>query len=83
MQVRRRAIRILEAIQDGRVAALERELRADFPAGERDEREELLEAVACDLRAALERFRRRRSEHVEGLEVNLELLRHLAGNSLQ
>lgn len=39
---------------------------------------ELLNAVAGDLRQSVVRLRKQRSEHLEGVQVHLYLLRHLA-----
>jgi hypothetical protein len=39
---------------------------------------ELLSAVAGDLRQSVTRLRNRRSQHLEGVQVHLYLLRHLA-----
>jgi len=78
--------KILLAIQAGDVARLESELDRsaelhpsppDCPTGTL-ERLELLGAVALQMRDALTRLRRRRTDHYEGAEVHLRLLRHLA-----
>ena len=80
------AVRILEAAQSGDLAGLETELDrprswpADLPP-ETAERWELLDAVACQMRSSLERMRRRTTDRLEGAEVHLRLLRHLAAGA--
>jgi len=80
------ARRLLEAIESGDVARLERELsRAAVGPGvveaalsEGFERRELLEAVTEQMRGGLRRMRRGSSRRLDGARVQLRLLRHLA-----
>jgi hypothetical protein len=41
---------------------------------------ELLTAVAVDLRRSVVRLQKQRSQHLEGVQVHLYLLRHLASD---
>jgi hypothetical protein len=80
------ARRILAAMEAGNLAWLEAELDrplcmpADLPS-ENAERWELLDAIAGAMRLTLCRMRRNTIAHFEGIEVNLRLLRHLAGET--
>ena len=83
--------RLLLAIQAGNLAGLESELdrsaelhpsSPDCPTGSL-ERLELLGAVAGQMRDALTRMRRRRTDRFEGAEVHLRLLSHLAEGPLR
>ncbi len=77
---------ILNALRSGSLALLESELeRPVEPSGrvpglapDRMERLELLEAVRVQMRDALTRIRRGLSDRMEGVEVQLRLLQHLA-----
>ncbi len=80
------ARRILNALRAADLPALDDALRrsaellpppAGLPAGEA-ERRELLAAVADQIRRSLSRMRRRVSRRLEGIEVLLALLLHLA-----
>ncbi len=78
------ARRILAAVEAGNLAGLEAELDrplcapANLPS-ENAERWELLDAIAGEMRLTLRRMRLRAIAHFEGVEVNVRLLRHLAG----
>jgi hypothetical protein len=82
--------RILLAIQAGDLAGLDGEL--DRSARLRPssphcptailERLELLRAVVQEMREALHRMRRQRTDRYEGAEVHLRLLQHLAEGTL-
>lgn len=82
----RAASRILVACQAGNLPDLEWELvQACLPPPamppDSAERWELLDAVASQMLATLARMRRRSADGFEGAEVQLGLLRHLAGGS--
>jgi hypothetical protein len=77
---------ILKALRSGSLALLESELERPMePSGrvlglapDRMERLELLEAVRVQMRDALTRMGRGLSDRMEGVEVQLRLLQHLA-----
>jgi hypothetical protein len=77
---------LLRAMERGDVTRLAAELdhvegvwrhQAAF-SSKNSEQLELLSAVAGELRQSVDRFQQQRSEHLEGIEVHLYLLRHLA-----
>lgn len=77
---------ILTAFSEGDLGALDRALEhsaslvppfPDMPA-EQAERLELISAIACELRCQVARMRRGLARHLEGAEVMLSLLAHLA-----
>ena len=81
---------ILKAFRKGSLAELETGLeRAEHLAEsaaprrpfneEFDEKLDLLEAVAGDMRHSISRYGRSITPHLEGIEVHVQLLRHLAG----
>jgi hypothetical protein len=75
--------RILDAFRSGDLPGLEFELQRDRSAPpdlppDTAERWELLDAVAGQMHATLQRLRRRSISGFEGAEVHLRLLRHLA-----
>ncbi len=80
------ACQILAAMRRGSIGDLESGLeQAEQLASNREVREtvdgeqiELLGAVAVQMRRSINRFGRRLSPHLEGIEVHLRLLRHLA-----
>ena len=82
----RAASRILTAMQNGDLADLESGLeraerlasRQPIPVPHAVEQLELLGAVAVQMRRSIARFGRRLTPHLEGVEVHLQLLRHLA-----
>ena len=69
---------ILTAIENADVETLESRLRVAGETEPASEQSELLAAVAVRLTRAIRRFRRRLTPHLEGMEVHLHLLRHLA-----
>ena len=69
---------ILTAIELVDVETLESRLQIAGRTEPTSEQSELLAAVAVRLSRAIRRFRRRRTPHLEGVEVHLHLLRHLA-----
>lgn len=81
--------RILAAMQNGDLADLEtgleraERLAANHPQPDPDafEQLELLGAVAGQMRQSISRFGRQLTPHLEGVEVHLRLLRHLATRS--
>jgi hypothetical protein len=78
------ARRILEAAQSGDLEGLEAELGQPLSwpedvSSDTMERWELLDAIVAQMREALARMRRRTTDRLEGAEVHLRLLRHLAG----
>lgn len=80
----RTARRILHAAQSGDLEGLETELARPLSwpedaSSDAMERWELLEAVVSQMKHALARMRRRTTDRLEGAEVYLRLLRHLAG----
>lgn len=83
MDAARIAGRILRTMEMADSARLEFELAC--AAGGRqvseDERGELLEAVACGMRNAISRMRRGLAPRIEGAEVHVALLRHLAAGA--
>jgi hypothetical protein len=82
---------ILKAVRKGSLAELETGLeRAEHLAAtsaaprqcfneEFEEKLELLEAVADDMRHSIARYGRSITPRLEGIEVHVQLLRHLAG----
>lgn len=80
------ASQILAAVQNRDLDELESgldraERLADCPRPPKPhaiERLELLSAVAEEMRASINRFERRLTPRLEGVEVHLQLLRHLA-----
>jgi hypothetical protein len=77
---------LLRAMERGDVTSLAAELdrvegvwrhQAAF-SSKNAEQLELLSAVAGELRQSVVRFQKQRSEHLEGVQVHLYLLRHLA-----
>ncbi len=79
------ADRILSAIQSGNLAEMERGLSgaeqlasAAPPASQTQEQLELLEAVTHQMRDSMRRFRKQLTPHIEGIDVLVGLLRHLA-----
>jgi len=86
----RLAASLLRTMERGDVTSLEAALdrvegvwrhRAAF-SSQNPERLELLSAVAGDLRRSMVRLQKRRADHLEGAEVHLYLLRHLAYDPL-
>ncbi len=75
--------RILDALRSGNLPGLELELQRtrsaplDLPS-DSAERWELLDAVAGQMSVTLQRLRHRSIRSLEGAEVHLRLLRHLA-----
>ncbi len=81
---------ILAAMESGNPAALERELttaeqlsRTQAITPHNVEQLDLLEAVTSQMRSSLRRFEQRLAPHIEGVEVSMHLLRHLAGGRPQ
>lgn len=78
--------RILSAAQSGDLEALEAELGQslswpeDLPSAA-EERWELLDAVVVQMKEALTRMRKGVTDRLEGAEVYLRLLRHLAAGA--
>ena len=77
--------RILAAMESGSLAEVERGLqRAEQLTGVSDsatlaeEQIELLDAVTHQMRHSMRRFERQLTPHIEGVEVFVRLLRHLA-----
>ncbi len=82
----RAAVRILDAAQSGDLDGLEAELdhSLTWPADlspDRVERWELLDAIAGQMKSAVHRMRRHTTDRLEGAEVHLQLLRHLANGA--
>ncbi len=76
---------ILAAMESGNPVALERELmtaeqlaHTEASTAHTVEQLDLLEAVTSQMRGSIRRFERRLVSHVEGMEVSMQLLRHLA-----
>ena len=80
------AWRILTAMRDGDLAGLETGLAHAEQAAARCQQQgsdaleqlELLSAVAVKMRQSISRFGRHVTPHIEGAEVHIGLLRHLA-----
>jgi hypothetical protein len=79
---------LLRTMERGDVTRLEAELdrvegiwrhRAAFSSSHAEQLE-LLRAVAGDLRQSVVRLQKHRSEHLDGVQVHLSLLRHLAND---
>jgi|GEM_PF-1007694 len=76
------ALRILDAFESGNLDGLEAELERRIAAGRTarrfDEHWELLEAIVSRMRPAIRRMRSGSAEHLEGIEAQIALLKHLA-----
>lgn len=74
------AQKILRAFESGDLDNLEAELeqRSEAPDGQFDENWELLEAIVSRMQPSILRMRSGLAEHLDGIEVQIVLLKHLA-----
>jgi hypothetical protein len=81
---------LLHAVESGSIDQLTSELRraVDYiaqvradPSAESPERLDLLDAITGDMNRGVDRMRRTQRSELEGMEIHLHLLRHLASAS--